>query len=100
MTCLASLRLQYLVNHFLFKIIFLVALVADVVSLAFQEMDPRRCMGIMTGDASSRFQRRMHKSLVGADLFSRMTGIAYFVAFLFHVELGDNTVPLMALFAL
>jgi hypothetical protein len=95
-----TLRLQYLMHCFLLKVLFLMALIAEVLSLRLKEMTRLRRMRIVTGRTLSLFQGSMKDLLVKARFLALMTIEAEVGYALLQEERGYDAMPQMAVLTL
>ena len=86
-------------NHFLFVVLLVVALVTVLLAFRFEEVACLGCVGIVATGASSFFQCCMHYRFFKSQGLSFMAGIADLIPRLFEEKLGNDAVTQMAFLA-
>ena len=98
MTGRASLFRLYLMHDLLLVVGLLMTLEARLIPLLLEQMDSRRRVRIVTGNAFPPFQHRMHIRFVQPYFFPAVAGKTDLIAIFFQEKLGDDPVPQVAPF--
>ena len=87
-------------NYFLFVILLVVALIADLFAFRLEEVACLGCVRVVAAGTFSFFQCSMHHRFFKSQGLSFMAGVADLITWLFEKKLGNNAVPQVAFLAL